>query len=156
MRRLLVLFTLILLMPAARGQEFTSPDDLLSSLYLNYLSGQAVTNFEPYFSDRLTAEMGGGNVPPDAFRQLGFDPISGAGEPHLMTVFNLDTVSEAKGLTATTTASFRTDGQSVTIKFDLVHEQRHGWQIDHISGTAGDAAWCSNDLIAAIRNAASR
>jgi hypothetical protein len=142
-------------MTAAHGQEFTSPDDLLSSLYFNYLSGQPVTNFEPYFSDSLTAEMGGGLVPVKAVKQLGFDPISDMDKPELMTVFNLDTF-EAKGLTATSTASFRTDGQLVTIKFDLVHERRHGWQIDHISGTAGDLSWCSNDLVAAVRSAATR
>jgi hypothetical protein len=142
-------------MTAAHGQEFTSPDDLLSSLYFNYLSGQPVTNFEPYFSDRLTSEMGSGQVPPDALEQLGFDPISGMGKPQVMTVFNLDTI-EAKGLTAISTASFRAGGQLVTIKFDLVHEQRHGWQIDHISGTAGDVSWCSSDLIAAVRDAATQ
>lgn len=67
-----------------------------------------------------------------------------------MTLFDLETVG-AKGLTATSVASFHNHGEHVTISFDLVQEPGHGWQIDHISGQAGDVSWCSNDLIAACK-----
>lgn len=152
MRSLIVTALMAFLVSAVPAQEFTSPDDLLSSLYSEYLSGRAVTNFEPYFSDRLTAEMDGARVPREALRRLGFDPITGMGQRRLMTVFNLENLA-TEGLTATSMASFRADGELFTIEFGLVREDRHGWQIDHISGKAGDVVWCTNDLVAAMRAA---
>ena len=155
MRSLIILSAMTLLVSIAQGQEFTSPEDLLSSLYYEYLSGRAVTNFEPYFSNRLTAETNGAQLPPEALGRLGFDPLTGMDQPRLMTIFNLETL-DTRGLTATSIASFTVDGVVVTINFELVREQRHGWQIDHISGKAGDVTWCSNDLIAAVRGAKPR
>jgi hypothetical protein len=60
---------------------------------------------------------------------------------------------ETEGLTATSAASFRSAGQPVTITFELVREQGHGRQIDHISGQSEDVSWCSNDLVAAMQPA---
>jgi hypothetical protein len=136
--------------PSAQAQEFQSPEDLLSTLYQSYLSAP-VTNFEPYFSDRLTAEMSGGRLNAKTLQRLGVDPIMGSDGPSLMTVFNLETM-ETKGLTATSVASFRNNGEPVTISFELVHEHEHGWQIDHISGQSGDVSWCSSDLVAAVQD----
>ena len=153
MRSLIIPAAMAFLVSPVPAQEFTSPDDLLSSLYSGYLSGGAVTNFEPYFSDRLTEEMDGARVPREALGRLGFDPITGMDQPRLMTVFNLETLA-TEGLTATSVASFRADGVLFTINFELVREQRHGWQIDHISGKAGDVSWCTNDLVAAMQAAA--
>ena len=141
-----------LLAPTAQAQEFVSPDDLLSTLYQAYLSAP-VTNFEPYFSETLTAETNGGRLDQNALQRLGFDPILGSEHPSLVTFFNLDTL-ETKGLTATSVASFRSSGESVTITFDLVREPDYGWQIDHISGQSGNVKWCSNDLVAAVHAAA--
>lgn len=141
---------LSLLAPGAHAQEFVSPDDLLSTLYQAYLSAP-VTNFEPYFSESLTAEMNGGRLNRQALQQLGIDPILGSDDASLVTFFNLDTI-ETEGLTATSVASFRSAGQPVTITFELVREEEHGWQIDHIRGQSGDVSWCSNDLIAAAQS----
>lgn len=141
----------ILLAPNVQAQEFSSPEDLLSTLYQAYLFAP-VTNFEPYFSDRLTAEMSGGRLDAKTLQLLGVDPIMGSEEPSLVTVFNLETI-ETKRLTASSVASFRNRGEPVTISFELVHEQEHGWQIDHISGQSGDVSWCSSDLVAAIQDA---
>jgi hypothetical protein len=138
-----------LLAPSVQAQEFVSPEDLLSTLYQAYLSAP-LTNFEPYFSESLTAEMEGGRLDSQALQRLGFDPILGSDHPSLVTFFNLDTM-QMKGLTATSVASFRSAGQPVTITFELLREEDHGWQIDHISGQSGSASWCSNDLVAAMR-----
>jgi hypothetical protein len=146
----IAILTVALFAPRAQAQEFSSPEDLLSTLYRAYLSAP-VTNFEPYFSDRLTAEMSGGRLGPQTLHRLGVDPIIGSHEPSLVTVFNLDTVAK-RGLTATSTASFRNNGDLVTINFDLVREDAHGWQIDHISGQSGDLSWCSSDLVAAVQD----
>jgi hypothetical protein len=140
-----------LLASSVQAQQFSSPEDLLSTLYQAYLSAP-VTNFEPYLSDRLTAEMNGGRLDTKTLQRLGIDPIVGSDEPSLVTVFNLETV-ETKGLTASSVASFRNHGERVTISFELVHEHEHGWQIDHISGQSGDVSWCSSDLVAAVQGA---
>lgn len=140
---------LALLAPSVQAQEFVSPDDLLSTLYEAYLSAP-VTNFEPYFSARLTAQMAGGRLDQRALRRLGIDPILGGDDSSLLTFFNLDTM-ETEGLTATSVARFRSAGQPVTIIFELVREEDHGWQIDHIRGQSGNVSWCSNDLIAAVQ-----
>lgn len=134
---------------SVQSQEFTSPDDLLSTLYQAYLSAP-VTNFEPYFSDRLTAEMAGGRLDRRVLQGLGADPLLGGERASLVTMFNLDTI-EPEGLTATSVASFQSGGKPVTIRFQLVREDDHGWQIDHIKGQSGDFSWCSSDLIAAAR-----
>ena len=115
------------------------------------MGGRAVTNFEPYFSDNLTEETHGAQVPRAALKKLGLDPITGLSEPHLMTVFNLETLPTT-GPTATSIATFRADGVVFTIRFELVHEAVHGWQIEHINGKAGEVSWCTDDLIAAITN----
>ena len=153
MRTLIALALLVALPQSVLAQQFTSPDDLLSALYNQYLGGQPVTNFEPYFSDDLTEDTNGAQVPRAALKKLGLDPITGLSDPHLMTTFHLETV-ETSGPTATSIASFRADGKTYTITFELVHEALHGWQIDHISGKAGEVTWCTNDLIAAVVGAA--
>ena len=138
----------------AQAQQFTSPDDLLSTLYEAYRSGRSVDYFEPYFSDRLAREMSGARVTSEVLQRLGLDPISGSHKPGLITVFNLATV-ESGSITAETVASFWNAGVPVSITFDLVFEDEAGWQIDHMSGVAGDKSWCSGDLIAAARASAS-
>lgn len=153
MRTLIALAILAAPPQSVLAQQFTSPNDLLSALYDQYLGGYAVTNFEPYFSDNLTQETNGAKVPREALKKLGLDPVTGLSEPQLMTTFNLETV-ETSGPTATSIASFRADGKAYTITFELVHEALHGWQIDHISGKVGDVTWCTNDLIAAVVGAA--
>ena len=135
--------------PGVQAQEFVSPDDLLSTLYNAYLSAP-VTNFEPYFSQTLTAELNGGRLDNEALLRLGFDPILGSDHPSLVTLFNLDTV-DTEGLTATSVVSFKSAGRPVTITFELVREEDHGWQIDHISGQAGGVSWCSDDLVTAVQ-----
>jgi hypothetical protein len=153
MRIFLPIAALFLTTSSLHAQEFTSPDDLMSALYNQYLGGQPVTNFEPYFSDDLTEKTHGAKVPQAALKKLGLDPITGMSEPHLMTVFNLETL-ETTGPTATSTATFKADGTVFVITFGLVHEADHGWQIEHISGKAGETSWCTNDLIAAIGSSA--
>lgn len=147
MRRV-ILAAITLLVHNVQAQEFGSPEDLLSTFYQAYLSAP-ITNFEPYFSSRLTKEMNGGRLDNGALQRLGFDPITGANEPTLVTVFDLET-TEAVGLTATSIATFRSGSELVTVSFELVREH-HGWQIDHISGRAGDRSWCTNDLVAAVQ-----
>ncbi len=152
MRFLFALVAIVSLTNSSQAQEFTSPSDLLSALYNQYLGGYAVSNFEPYFSDSLTQATHGAQVPRAALKKLGLDPITGLSEPHLMTTFNLETV-DTSGPRATSIATFNADGKAYTITFELVHEELHGWQIDHISGKAGDITWCTNDLIAAVAGA---
>ncbi len=140
-----------LLAPSVQAQEFVSPEDLLSTLYQAYLSAP-VTNFEPYFSESLTAQMNGGQLDSQALQRLGFDPILGSDHPSLVTFFNLDTMA-TEGLSATSVASVRSAGQPVTITFELVREEKYGWQIDHIRGQFGSVDWCSNELVAAVQPA---
>ena len=139
----------------AVAQQFTSPEDLLSSLYYAYLSGQGVDNLEPYFSDRLTEEMQGGRLDAQAVQRLGFDPMTGTTDPGLITLFNLESPGSG-ALTAEAVATFNNDNVPVWIEFSLVYEDIHGWQIDHIAGKAGDVSWCSKDLVAAVRDSAAR
>ena len=66
-----VAVVLALLAPSVQAQEFVSPEDPLSTLYQAYLSAP-VTNFEPNFSESLTAQMNGGQLDSQALQRLGF------------------------------------------------------------------------------------
>jgi len=134
----------------AQGQKFTSPDDVLSSLYEMYLWGGSVRNFGPFFSDRLTEELRGGRIDSDALGKLGFDPITGTTSPRLLTTFHLKGVNQT-ATEATTVATFSNNGIPVTITFELIYEPANGWQIDHLSGTAGDVEWCSGTFVKAVQ-----
>ena len=135
----------------AQDQQFSSPRDLLSSLYEVVLFGsQPTAYYSPFFSDRLTALLSPGILGPEEFRTLGFDPLTGFTGTSLVTVFNLETVDEGL-LTAKAVATFRADNVPVTITFSLVREAAEGWQIDDLRGTSGEREWALSELINAVK-----
>lgn len=134
----------------AQDQQFSSPQDLLSSLYEVVLFGQQPSAYyAPFFSQRLTALLSGGILGPEKFATLGFDPLTGFTGTSLVTVFNLETMREGP-LTAEAVASFRADNVPVTIRFSLIREAAEGWQIDDLRGTSGEREWTLSDLIDAV------
>jgi hypothetical protein len=135
---------------SVKAQEFSSPEDLVGTLYGVYLAGGTVDRFDPYFSDRLSSALDRTQLNKDILGMLGLEALTGATKPGVLTVFNLES---AKGgaFTAQAIVSFRNETVPVSMTFDLVLEPAYGWQIDHIRGTSGTARWCSEDLIARAR-----
>jgi hypothetical protein len=130
---------------APLGQQFTSPSDLVNTLYSSYFDGVEIDDFAPYLSDNLTRKMAG-RVGMTQFSALGFDPI--VADPHweprhFRAVPLKEAADEAKFQ-----VSFETRGVPVSITMTLIQEAMHGWQIDHIAGVAGDRTWCTNDIVA--------
>jgi hypothetical protein len=135
----------------AQDHQFSTPQDLLSSLYEVVLFGsRPTTYYAPFFSDRLTALLSSGILGPEEFRTLGFDPLTGFTGATLVTVFNLETMRQGP-LTAEAIARFNADDVPVTITFSLVREAAEGWQVDDLQGTSGDREWTLSDLIDAVR-----
>lgn len=127
------------------AQQFSTPIDLVETLYNSYFIGMAIDDFAPYLSDDLTRQIDG-KVGTAEFRVLGFDPIVGESNwspRHFIAELVEQTTDHAK-----VRVDFFTNGMPVSVTFTLVHERLHGWQIDHISGTSGRRTWCTNDIIA--------
>ncbi len=127
------------------AQEFTTPMDVVSTLYGTYFLNVPITDIAPYFSDELTDRLGGTTVGHDQFRAAGIDPLTGRldWEPRS---FKLDIVKQTDD-TAEIKASFQDGATAVTVTYELVREHLHGWQIDHIAGTAGDKTWCTDAIV---------
>ena len=135
------------------AQEFTSPQDVLTSLSEVILFGSTpLTNFEPYFTDRLSSAMAGGSLAASTFQELGFDPMKGLTDRELITLFRLET-SPAAGRTAQAVSTFNAGTVPVRIEFELVWEGKHGWQIDQLQGTAGELLWTNEAFVeATVKN----
>lgn len=129
----------------ASAQQFDTPSDLLRTLYLSYISGVEIHDFSAYFSDDLTQELNGQRIGQAELRALGVDPITG-GKDWQISSFEIHPLSE-DGRSADVDVSFVNFRQPVSLRFELVWERVHGWQIDHISGRAGDVEWCTRDVI---------
>ncbi|MDB5612938.1 MAG: hypothetical protein JWQ22_591 [Devosia sp.] len=130
---------------AAQAQKFTSPIDLVETLYSSYFSGLVIDDFDPYLSDELTNQMDG-KVGVSEFQVLGFDPIIGDAnwEPRN---FKAELV-EQDGNEARVHVSFISRALPISLTLTLTLEPLHGWQIEHIAGVAGDRTWCTNDILA--------
>jgi hypothetical protein len=127
------------------AQEFTSPLDVVSTLYNTYFLNVPLRDIRPYFSDRLTERLENAVVGRNEFREAGFDPLTG--RLHWQPQgFKLDLISEAP-TSAKVRASFKDEASSTEIVFDLVREDKHGWQIDHIEGSSGEQSWCTNSIV---------
>lgn len=130
--------------PAA-AQQFTSPIDLVETLYDSYFSGLPIDDFDPYLSTDLTSQMAG-KVGVAEFAVLGFDPI--VGEPDWDPRNFTAKLLELEGDKARVEVRFISRGMPVAVTLTLILEQVHGWQIDHIAGLAGERTWCTNDIVA--------
>ncbi len=150
MRTILPILGLTLLsMPAAYAAPvFTTPMDLLGTLYNAYLGGHEVMDLDPYFSDRLEKEMQGVLLAPEVIQSLGVDPLVGAIGADV-TMLNMDAVSEGERVAVE--VRFHNREEPVFIRFELVEEAAHGWQIDHLRGKSGDVEWCTRSLVQAKR-----
>ena len=127
------------------AQQFTSPADLVETLYNSYFTGLQIDDFDPYLSDDLTRQMSG-KVGMSEFEALGFDPIVGVEDwaPRKFEIVPLEsTVDQAR-----ISVRFESHGLLVSVTLTLIREPAHGWQIDHIAGLAGDRSWCTNTIIA--------
>lgn len=146
MRKLLIGLSFgIAAVSGALAQQFDTPLDLVETLYGSYFDALPIADFAPYFSDDLTRQLAG-TVGVSEFEALGFDPI--VSDPNweprdFSTVTLLETHDRAQVL-----VGFETRRTPVSIKISLVREPLHGWQIDHIAGSAGDRTWCTNTIIA--------
>jgi hypothetical protein len=151
-RRFVLVFASAAILPIeASAQEFTSPKDLLSSLYEVVLWGKRpMTDFEPFFSDQLTAAMAGGRLGEKQLQTLGFNPMTGVTNGELITRFEIDT-AHASSTRATAIAKFNAGDVPVVITFDLIREQQHGWQINQLSGTSGQYRWDTSDWVEATK-----
>lgn len=129
------------------AQQFSTPEDLVETLYGGYFDRQPIDDFEPYFSAELMAELEGHGLGSDDFAALGFDPIIGSSrwEPRDFRIVRQSLL----GLKAQVEVSFTSHGVPVVIGMELVYENDQGWQIAHLVGRSGDQNWCTNDLIAA-------
>lgn len=127
------------------AQEFTSPLDVVSTLYGTYFLNVPVRDISPYFSDELTEKLGDTVIGHDQFRMAGFDPLTGRldWEPR---GFQISLLHET-GETAQVEATFQDGQTTISVTFDLVHEHPNGWQIDHIAGKAGERTWCTNAFV---------
>jgi hypothetical protein len=146
MRSCLLVFLAVFSPSLSQAQEFSSPLDVVGTLYGTYFLNIPVTDISPYFSERLTARLGGTIIGHDQFRQAGFDPLTGQldWDPR---GFDLSIVSQTAN-TAQVQAKFTDSNAPILVTFDLVKEDRYGWQIDHLVGVSDDQTWCSNAIIA--------
>jgi hypothetical protein len=129
----------------ALAQEFTSPLDVVSTLYGTYFLNVPMRDITPYFSDDLTERLGGTIVGHEQFRHAGFDPLTGRLD-WAPRGFKLSLLNQAQN-TAQVRADFQDGSNAISVTYDLVREEPHGWQIDHIAGKAGDLTWCSNSIL---------
>lgn len=131
--------------PAVQAQQFTSPIDLVETLYSSYFSRLTIEDFDPYLSDALTDRMNG-KVGVSEFEVLGFDPIVGDAdwEPrNFRTELIQQDIKQAR-----VHVGFLSHSVPISITLNLVIEPLNGWQIDHIAGVAGSKTWCTNDIVA--------
>lgn len=139
------LFFWIAAISATSAQQFNSPLDLVETLYGSYFDGVAIDDLSPYLSNDLTRQMDG-SVGVSQFQALGFDPI--VSDPNWSPRgFQAVTVQQTEE-NSQVQVDFETSGVPVSIKITLVREPVHGWQIDHLAGSAGGRTWCTNDIIA--------
>jgi hypothetical protein len=129
----------------ALAQEFSSPLDVVSTLYGTYFLNVPVRDITPYFSDELTERLGGTIIGHEQFRLAGFDPLTGRLDWDPRS-FKLSLLNQALN-TAQVRASFQDGTTTISVTYDLVREDPHGWQIDHIAGEAGELTWCSNSIV---------
>ena len=130
---------------AAPAQQFDTPLDLIETLYGSYFDGLPIDDFGPYLSDDLTRKMDD-SVGVSEFKALGFDPI--VSDPNWQPRdFQAAALFETKE-SAQVQIRFETNGTPVSLTITLIRETAHGWQIDHLAGSAGDRTWCTNDIIA--------
>ncbi len=129
----------------SQAQEFTTPMDVVSTLYGTYFLNVPLTDISPYFSDELTDRLGGTTIGHDQFRAAGIDPLTGRlnWDPRGFKLALVEQTADA----AEIKASFQDGLTTISVTFDLVREHMHGWQIDHISGEAGDQTWCTNSIV---------
>lgn len=149
----LVVAALFAIQPTlALAQEFTSPMDLMDTFYFAYITG-GVSDLAPYFSDRLTKEMAGARLSPDIIAAMGMDPLVGASDPQVtQLMFSPTQGGEARR--ATVEVSFHNRREPVELRFELIEEERYGWQIDHFQGKSGAVEWCSRSMVEAMKRAA--
>jgi hypothetical protein len=141
-----LLFIIFSCCPAlSYAQEFTSPIDVVSTLYGTYFLNVPLTDIRPYFSDELTGQLGSTVIGQEQFRRSGFDPLTSQldWDPRGFAL----TLVRQNASTAVVLARFTEDSKAVTVSFELIKEVEHGWQIDHIEGTAGDQTWCTNAIV---------
>jgi hypothetical protein len=100
---------------APLGQQFTSPSDLVNTLYSSYFDGVEIDDFAPYLSVNLTRKMAG-RVGMTQFSALGFDPI--VADPHGFHNHDADPGSHAW----VANRSYRRRGR----RQNLVHQRYRG------------------------------
>lgn len=142
----IVAATLLLIVPL-RAQQFSTPTDLLETVYEAYVSSGGITNLEPYFSDRLTEEMGEARLSPEIMEKIGVDPLVGAQDANITLLHMAD--EGGNDDRATVKVSFNNRQHPVQLTFGLVNEPVHGWQIDHLEGRSGAVEWCSRSIVEA-------
>lgn len=128
------------------AQQFTSPEDLLGTLYDAYLT-TGVTSLAPYFSDELTEAMGDARITPAIMEAMGVDPLVGA-EGAVITQLKMQS-EPGEGERTVVEVAFHNRQTPVQLKFVLVNEAKSGWQIDHLEGKSGEVTWCSRSIVAA-------
>lgn len=145
MRAFFLVLAYFVIATPTHAQQFTSPSDLVETLYNSYFSGLQIDDFDPYLSDDLTQQMSG-KVGMSEFDALGFDPIVGVKDwaPRHFEIVPLEATLDK----ARITVRFESHGLPVSVTLTLIREPAHGWQIDHIAGVAGDRTWCTNTIIA--------
>lgn len=130
---------------APSAQAFTTPSDLVDTLYESYFVGVKIDDFAPYLSEDLTRQIAG-KIGQSHFALLGFDPLvvdADWAPRHFRSILQSEGGDEAQ-----VEVTFETLNKPVTVRLTLIHEPLHGWQIDHIAGVSGDRTWCTNDIIA--------
>lgn len=129
----------------SQAQEFSTPLDVVGTLYGTYFLNVPLTDISPYFSDRLTERLNGKTVGHKEFSAAGIDPLTGRlnWDPRDFKLALLNQTAD----TAKVAASFNDGPTGISVTFDLVREDMHGWQIDHIAGEAGDQTWCTNSIV---------
>lgn len=145
MRRLFLALMVSLTPGPVFAQAFTSPLDVVSTLYGTYFLNVPLSDIRPYFSDKLTEQLGGALVGREQFKAAGIDPLTGRldWQPR---GFDLSVLGQASD-TAKVQARFQDGVATTAVTFDLIREKPHGWQIDHIAGTSGDRSWCTNAIV---------
>lgn len=145
MRRSLFVFLAVMTPGLSQAQEFSSPLDVVSTLYGTYFLNVPLTDIRPYFSDRLTTRLGGTIVGNEQFSKAGLDPLTGQLEWDPRG-FDLSIVWQT-GDKAKVQAKFIDSTEPIVVTFLLVKEDLHGWQIDHLEGRSGEQTWCTNTIV---------
>jgi hypothetical protein len=144
MKKVALAIVLALHSGTALAQEFTSPLDVMETLYAAYLSGVEVHDLSPYFSDRLMEEIGDAHLSPEIIANMGVDPMIGATDAQLSQLFIDD--AGGGGKRAVVEVRFHNRRVPVELTFQLVLEPAVGWQIDHFHGKSGEIEWSAQTL----------